>query len=292
MIIFISILGGLLLIAGLCLISLFLINKMFFAPPPFDNNSHGRKIEDYPCRKVAFKSGKNTLDGFILNENGEKGVVIVAHGMGKTVDYYIPEILLFAENGYEVFTFEYTGYRGTKGKFLGIPQATSDLKSAIDFVGEKKPVILFGHSLGGYSVCAVPAMTDKRIDKIVAYAPFNSIRTTLRNFAEIMNKKRSLGDGIFFVQKLIFGKNTDIKASDGLNSINIPALIIQGNHDEEVTEKCSLYSEKNAVTNPYVDFRLVTKDDSNAHMTVVRKAAESEVNTDTVKLVKEFLGIN
>lgn len=107
-----------------------------------------------------------------------------------------------------------------------------------------------------------------------------------------MNKKRSLGDGIFFVQKLIFGKNTDIKASDGLNSRNIPALIIQGNHDEEVTEKCSLYSEKNAVTNPYVDFRLVTKDDSNAHMTVVRKAAESEVNTDTVKLVKEFLGIN
>lgn len=94
MIIFISILGGLLLIAGLCLISLFLINKMFFAPPPFDNNSRGRKIEDYPCRKVAFKSGKNTLDGFILNENGEKGVVIVAHGMGNTVDYYIPEILL------------------------------------------------------------------------------------------------------------------------------------------------------------------------------------------------------
>lgn len=95
--------------------------------------------------------------------------------MGTGIAYYLPEIHHFAAQGYQVFAFAYSGYQGSTGHFYGFPQAVIDLKHALDFVDDgSRPVILMGHSMGAYAVCAVRQCTDKPVSGIVAYAPFFS----------------------------------------------------------------------------------------------------------------------
>ena len=146
----------------------FFVNAAMFRPykkikPPADG------------RKVIFHSGKNCLAGYLWNETGTRGLIVFAHGMGTGVAYYLPEIHHFAAQGYQVFAFEYSGYQGSSGHFYGFPQAVIDLKNALDFVDDgSRPVILMGHSMGAYAVCAVRQCTERPVDGIVAYAPFFS----------------------------------------------------------------------------------------------------------------------
>ena len=162
--IFLFFLPLILLVCYLCIA--FFVNAAMFKPynkikPPSDG------------RKVTFKSGRNRLAGYLWNESGTRGLIVFAHGMGTGVEYYLPEIHHFAARGYKVFAFVYSGYPGNSGHFYGFPQAVIDLKNALDFVDDGSlPVILMGHSMGAYAVCAVRQYTYKRVDGIAAYAPF------------------------------------------------------------------------------------------------------------------------
>lgn len=104
----------------------------------------------------CFSSGRNRLTGYFWNETGTQGLLVFAHGMGTDVAYYLPEIHHFAAQGYKIFAFEYSGYKGSSGKFFGFPQTVIDLKNALDFADDgSQPVLLLGHSMGAYAVCAV-----------------------------------------------------------------------------------------------------------------------------------------
>ena len=67
----------------------------------------------------------------------------------------------FAQNGYYVFAYDATGNDESEGEGVGgIPQGVIDLDHAISFVEESDhfpdlPIVLFGHSWGGYSVSSV-----------------------------------------------------------------------------------------------------------------------------------------
>lgn len=131
----------------------FLVNAAMFRPyqkikPPADGH------------RVIFRSGQNRLTGYLWNETRTRGLLVFAHGMGAGVEYYLPEIHHFAAQGYKVFAFEYSGYPGSSGHFYGFPQAVIDLKNALDFIDDGSlPVVLMGHSMGAYAVCAVQSYT-------------------------------------------------------------------------------------------------------------------------------------
>lgn len=153
-------------------IAAFLVNAAMFRPEK-------RPEANIDGRGVTFPSGRNHLAGYLWNEAGTRGLLVFAHGMGTGIAYYLPEIHHFAAQGYQVFAFAYSGYQGSTGHFYGFPQAVIDLKHALDFVDDgSRPVILMGHSMGAYAVCAVRQCTDKPVSGIVAYAPF-SHRTRL-----------------------------------------------------------------------------------------------------------------
>lgn len=155
--IFLLFLPLLLLICYFCVA--FFVNAAMFKPykkiKPSATDGH----------KVIFRSGRNRLAGYLWNESGTRGLIVFAHGMGTEVEYYLPEIHHFATQGYKVFAFEYSGYCSSSGHFYGFPQAVIDLKYALDFVDDGSlPVILMGHSMGAYAVCAVGQCTDKHVD--------------------------------------------------------------------------------------------------------------------------------
>ncbi len=265
----------------------FFVNAAMFRPykkikPPADG------------RKVIFRSGRNRLAGYLWNETGTRGLIVFAHGMGTGVGYYLPEIHHFAALGYQVFAFEYSGYPGSTGHFYGFPQAVIDLKNAFEFINDGSlPVILMGHSMGAYAVCAVRKCTDKPVDGIVAYAPFFSPREAV--IAEATGSKskggRLLCGLILPIQRILFGKNCNLNAAEGLSRANVPTLVLQGSEDREVTPGgCALYAHRSELSDYPVTFRLICEEESNGHMTVVRKNGSYSINPDTMQLTETFLG--
>ena len=264
----------------------FFVNAVMFKPykkikPPADG------------RKVTFRGGKNCLAGYLWNEPGTRGLIVFAHGMGTGVEYYLPEIHHFAAQGYKVFAFEYSGYPGSSGHFYGFPQAVIDLKNALDFIDDGSlPVILIGHSMGAYAVCAVRQCTDKRVDGIVAYAPFfSSDEAVIAEATGNMPKCGKLLCGLILpIQRILFGRNCNPTAVAGLSCANAPTLVLQGSEDAEVTlDGCALYAHRGELSDTPVAFRLIGEEGSNGHMTIVRKKGSKTVNEDTICHVDAFL---
>ena len=282
--IFLFFLPLILLVCLLCIA--FFVNAAMFKPykkikPPADG------------RKVVFPGGRNRLAGYLWNESGTRGLVVFAHGMGAGAEYYLPEIHRFAARGYKVFTFEYSGYPGSSGHFYGFPQAVADLKNALDFIDDGSlPVILMGHSMGAYAVCAVRQYTDRRVDGIVAYAPFfSSDEAVIAEATGSMPKYgRLLCSLILPIQRILFGKNCNPTAAAGLSRADVPTLVLQGSEDREVTpDGCALYARRGELPDASVTFRLIDEKDSNGHMTIIRKKGSETVNEDVIGPVDEFL---
>lgn len=275
----------LLLLALLLFAAAMFINASAFRPPV---------INEKPAdgRKVTFNSGKNQLVGYIWNENGTRGLIILAHGIGTSVEYHLPEVRHFADAGYKVFAFEYTGYGESTGHFYGFPQAVSDLKNAIEFIDDGTlPVILLGHSMGGYAVCAVAQCLSRRLSAIVAYAPFYSPGAAIEELTRRMPKCGWLiWLSVLLAQYALFGARHRQNGIDGLRAANAPTLILQGSRDDEVScDGCSLYARRKELTDSAVTFRVIENEDSCGHMTVIRKNDTHCVNEDTMKITDAFL---
>ena len=275
------------LILLVCFLSIaFLVNAAMFRPdkktkPPADG------------RRVTFPSGRNRLAGYLWNEAGTRGLLVFAHGMGTGVAYYLPEIHHFAAQGYKVFAFAYSGYPGSTGHFYGFPQAMIDLKNALDFVDDgSRPVILIGHSMGAYAVCAVRQCTEKQVDGIAAYAPFfSSDEAVIAQATGNMPRFGKLLCGLILpMQRILFGRNCSPTAAAGLSRANVPTLVLQGSEDVEVTpDGCALYAHRGELSDAPVTFRLIQEKESSGHMTVIRKKDSRSINTDTMQLVDTFL---
>ena len=276
------------LILLVCFLSIaFLVDAAMFRPypkikPPADG------------RRVTFPSGRNRLAGYLWNETGTRGLLVFAHGMGTGVGYYLPELHHFAAQGYRVFAFEYSGYPGSSGHFYGFPQAVIDLKNALDFIDDGSlPVILMGHSMGAYAVCAVRQCTERSVDGIVAYAPFSSSdEAVIAEAAGNMPQCGKLLCGLILpMQRILFGRNSGLTAVEGLSRANVPTLVLQGSEDAEVPpDGCALYAHRGELSNAPVAFRLVREEESGGHMTIIRKKGSDGVNPDTLRLVEAFLG--
>lgn len=212
----------------------------------------------YPRRETYFESGGNKLFS-CLYEPKEKstGLIILANGMNCRIDRHLPEIMYFIDNGYSVFTFENTGVGNSEGSGTkGIAQARLDVCAAIDFIREdselsKLPLLLYGHSLGGYAVTS--ALNDKDdICAVVCVAGFDSPNENMLNHA-----KRYVGfladiqyPFMCLQNYFLFGNISDDTAIDAINGTDTPVMIIGGNSDDICTDDISIMGKADNITNP------------------------------------------
>ena len=243
---------------------------------------------DLPCRRLSVPSGDVLLSGALLGEEGPRGRLILAHGMGVSWDYYLPEIRRFTALGYQVLAFSYRGYPGSGGRFQGFPQAARDVAAAARFAGDG-PLTLWGHSMGAYAVCAALALTDRPVERVVACAPFDVPAEAIRQLArQGIPGGQATALAVNAAQRLRFG--AALRARDGLDRRPVPALILQGGRDDEVPpEGCALYAHRQAVRNPNARFHLLSAEGSDGHMTLIRRKGETDVNPDTFPLMEAFL---
>ena len=121
-------------------------------------------FEELQRTKYQFPSDKGQMLTGYMYSSGENqhGIVVMAHGFGGGGhNSYMDCADFFAKHGYYVFAFDVTGNDESEGDGVrGLPQGVIDLDRAITFVDEsgnfpELPIVLFGHSWGGYAVCSV-----------------------------------------------------------------------------------------------------------------------------------------
>ena len=227
----------------------------------------------YSREEIHFYSGKNKLQGFIYGGANDKGLVIISHGLGGTADGYLSMIMSFVDKGWRVLATNNTGVSGSEGKNMqGLPQSVIDLDATLRYAKESTtlkelPVMLVGHSWGGYAVCAV-LNYDHDVKAVVSFAGFN-------NGSEVFNESGEMVAGLYFyllypqfwaIQKLRFGKTMKLTAVDGINKAAIPAMIVHSSNDEVISAKTtSIYAHRGKITNPYAEFIYLDGDDAAGH---------------------------
>jgi len=239
--------------------------------------------ENFP-ELIKFPSGENMLQGYLFGKENTKGLVVVVHGLGGGAEGYLPQSLYFAAQGYQVFTYDNTGYHLSEGKnSVGLPQAVEDLDAALSFIESEKrfaglPVYLFGHSWGGYAVTAILNFNHK-VTAVASLAGFSSPNKMIREWARRIVGKWSFLVNPFMMlhQRLHFGKKLDLTAVTGINKADIPVLLAHGNKDVTVRiDGSATISCKEEITNPGVHYVLWETEKQNGHLDVLYEVAANE----------------
>lgn len=112
---------------------------------------------DYPRQTVTFSSGSAQLTGWLYPAEDAAALVVIAHGLGADAETYLPETMHFVDNGYSVLSYDATGTGASGGSGTrGLAQSALDLDAALTRAEQEGlPILLFGHSWGGYAAAAV-----------------------------------------------------------------------------------------------------------------------------------------
>ena len=192
-----------------------------------------------------FSSDGVTLAGYQYSKADQniKGVVILAHGLGGGGhNSYMPLIDFFTSNGYYVFSYDAIGNDNSEGNSVrGLPQGIICLDDAIrhaSLIEEYRdlPVVLFGHSWGGFSVGNVLRMHPE-VKAAVIVAGFNESEDLLKYQGEQVVGKNApdLMPYLKLYERIKFGKAfTDITAIQGFQKTDAGILIVHSKDDTTV----------------------------------------------------------
>lgn len=202
-------------------------------------------FENLKVTECTFPSNhRQLLAGYQYSkENQEpKGVVVIAHGYGGGGhNTYMDIADYFTSNGYLVFAYDATGNDKSEGDSVeGLPQGVIDLDFALRFVkqvGEYQalPIVLFGHSWGGYSVGSV-LNCHADVKAAVLVAGFDRSTDLFEQQGESM-----IGAGIklfmpyvSLYERLKFGKYAAYSATDGFANSDAGIMVIHSKDDTTV----------------------------------------------------------
>ena len=204
-------------------------------------------VEDFEgleCTEYRFPSDKGQeLQGYWYTAGEEQhGIVVMAHGFGGGGhNSYMDCANYFAQNGYYVFAYDATGNDKSEGKGVGgLPQGVIDLDHAISFVEDNDdfpdlPIVLFGHSWGGYSVCNV--LTYHPEVKAVVECSGSNSSTDLF----VAGGKSICGDLIYTMLPFVkiheavkYGKYASNTAMDGFAASEAAVLVLHSADDDTV----------------------------------------------------------
>lgn len=216
-------------------------------------------LDDFPGLKrdrYVFSSNKGQkLVGYNYYTDGNvKGIVILAHGIGGGGhNSYMDCANYFAKNGYYAFAFDATGNDESDGKAVnGLPQAVIDLEYAISFIEKQDefkglPIMLFGHSWGGYAVTNV-LNYHPEVKAVVSIAGFNKSSDLLRSQGEqlVGGVINILMPYVNTYEHMKFGKYATNTSMNGFKKSNANIMVIHSEDDDTVQKKYGydIYYEK------------------------------------------------
>ena len=205
------------------------------------------RVEDFEglkCSEFSFPSNKGQMLSGYLYSNGDeqRGIVILAHGFGDGGhNSYMDAADYFARNGYYVFAYDATAMDKSEGEGLGgVPQGVIDLDRAISFVESSTdipdlPIVLFGHSWGGYCVSAVLSYHPE-VKAVIECSGFNSSPDMFES-----GGKSQAGDAIYTMTPFVrlhehfkYGRYAVNTAMDGFDATDAQIMIVHSADDNVI----------------------------------------------------------
>jgi esterase/lipase len=159
----------------------------------FNDTIKVNKTFDIASMNFKSKSG-NLLTGLLLTPNKnirEDLLILHFHGSGGNVlTYHLPMMQQLVEKGFQVFTFDYSGYGFSEGKATR-KNVLEDAFSALYFIKNSqelkhKKIIIYGQSYGGYLASVVGSNSQNDIDGLIIEGAFYSHRKEAVHVAGFM----------------------------------------------------------------------------------------------------------
>lgn len=206
------------------------------------------EFEGLQSHRYTFTSNKGqVLVGYYYYRDIQdaQGVVIISHGLGGGGhNSYMGVADHFAANGYVVFAYDATGNDESEGTSVrGLPQGLIDLDYAIQFVKQSPdfaglPIVLFGHSWGGYSVGSVLNLHPD-VKAVVMVAGFDKSMDIIEE-----EGKRIAGEGIKVLlpyitlyERIKLGKYASYNCIDGFENSEAGVMVIYSADDEMISQE-------------------------------------------------------
>ena len=256
--------------------------------------------------QYQFTSNKGqSLAGYLYSSQrapagaSPKAIVVMAHGFGGGGHTtYMDFIEYFARKGFLVFAYDATGNDESQGLGKndgvgGLPQGIIDLDYAISFVEKsgnfpELPVVLCGHSWGGYSVVNV----WKYHPEVKAVAEIAGFVSSGDMF--LSEGKSMAGDAIYAVMPFFYiheffkyGKYSFSTGVKGIKKTDARVMVIHGSKDDMVPVEhgYDIYY-KAFKDNQQVNFQLY---DDRAHDDILLNKEKTSPNTQLLDtIIKMF----
>lgn len=227
----------------------------------------------YPREKLLIPSGKNKLAGFLYGAENTKGLIVISLGMHGSDESKLIEMEYFVDHGWKVLIYDYTGTYASEGENMGgYYQMPRDLDAVLTYVEKDRrfrnvPIMLFGHSLGGYTTGA-SLQYGHNVKAAVVGSAFDTPRqvwvdSTTMYSGEIGERLAPYAD--LYITLASQGM-ADFSAVDGINSVDCPVLVLSGSAEEVYSSHVSeVYAKRNKITNLNCEFKLIDTEKHNTH---------------------------
>lgn len=272
----------LIFLIGCCVFAVYKINsahKEQFKRADYDELSNNEVLtysdfsSQYPRETLSIPSGKYMLTGLLYGLENKKGLIIISSGHRCATELNLQTMKYFVDNGWIVLCYDYTGYYNSEGKsMVDYIQSVKDLDSVLSFLEKAErfagiPFLLYGHSLGAYTSAAVLRL-QHRVCAVVSASGFDKpIEQWNYSVKRFTGRLGFIFGGIASIYLyILFGGDTiRFSAVEGINSTDIPVLVVSGVVDEYYGGKSPIYLKKDKIVNPNCIFMLMETDQHNGH---------------------------
>lgn len=191
----------------------------------------------YGSNKKTQSYGTNIHYFFYYYDNyKDDKIILFCHGMGPGHTAYLAEIELLARRGYKVLTLDYAGCGESGGIYLGsLNKPTRDVVELLNHLKLDKPIVLIGHSLGGYTALNTLCLR-KDITKAIAISPIVQIEPLL----QLNTKSKFITKQLMKYEKKVDGEVFEISIPEYLKTTTDDVFVIQSSDDQMVPYNMSL----------------------------------------------------
>lgn len=224
--------------------------------------------QDYPYQDVSFQLDGYTLRGHVYGDTPDaRGLVVFRHGIFSQHQDYLSLIIALVDRGWKVFAYDAIGCGESDGdSVLGFAQSPIDVHAAIVFAQESGmaddlPILLFGHSWGGYGVAGALDYDDG-VAGCVSMSGFDTPQDIIMESAQAQMGALAITQAptIGLIGWMDFGPDAGRSAAQAVSNASVPVLIIHGTEDTVINyDGASIIAEREAISNEAV--RYITKSD-------------------------------
>ncbi len=214
---------------------------------PYFSTSDFKGLKEESFNFVNSKGIELKYYYFYYDNYKEDKIVLFLHGLACGHAAYFAEIETLAKRGFRVLTIDYTGCGESKGKYLGsLNTPTKDVCELLDYLKIEKPIVLVGHSLGGYTSLNILNLR-KDIKKAVVMSGFLSIKT----LGEAIIKQAFINKGIGKYENKLYPEYKDLDNIEFLKNTTDDIFFIQSDDDAVVPYRVALEVVEQ-IDNPHI----------------------------------------